>query len=99
VPFAGMADDTATKSALVSYTKGWARDFGAQGVTVNLVEPGNTDTDINPQDAFGAIVNPRTLVGRFGTAEEIAAAVLFLATPSASFVNGARLQIDGGSLA
>ena len=100
VPFPGAADYSATKSALVSYTKGWARDFGAQGVTVNLLEPGNTDTEMNPADGgFGPMVNPRTPVGRFGTAEEIAAAALFLATPAASFVNGARLLVDGGFLA
>jgi 3-oxoacyl-[acyl-carrier protein] reductase len=55
---------------------------------------------MNPKDGgSGPTVNPRTPVGRFGTAEEIAAAVLFLATPSASFVNGARLLVDGGFLA
>ena len=97
VPWPGIADYSATKAALTSYTKGWARDFGAQGVTVNLVQPGHTDTEMNPANGQMAALAAQTPAGRHGRPEEVAAAVLFLATPAASFVNAAILTVDGGS--
>jgi 3-oxoacyl-[acyl-carrier protein] reductase len=92
----GIADYSATKSALRSYTKGWARDFAGKDVTVNLIEPGHTDTDMNPAAGPMAEVAKQSPAGRHARPEEIAAAVLFLASPAASFVNAATLLVDGG---
>jgi 3-oxoacyl-[acyl-carrier protein] reductase len=94
----GLADYSASKSALLAYTKGWARDFGSKGVTVNLIQPGHTDTDLNPAAsaspfATNAATSP---LARYGSVDEIAAAVLFVATPAASFVNAAIINVDGG---
>lgn len=97
VPFPGCGDYAATKSALQSYTKGWARDFGKQGVTVNLVQPGHIDTDLNPASGGPFVEAAKASpAGRHGTVDELAAAVLFLATPAASFVNASIFNVDGG---
>jgi 3-oxoacyl-[acyl-carrier protein] reductase len=94
----GLADYSATKSALRSYTKGWARDFGPKGVTVNLIQPGHIVTDMNPPEGANATIAATAPAGRHGRPEEIAAAVLFIATPAASFVNAAVLTDGAVSL-
>jgi NAD(P)-dependent dehydrogenase (short-subunit alcohol dehydrogenase family) len=95
--FPGMADYGATKSAIVGYTKGAARDLGAKKITVNVVQPGPVDTDMNPADGdFAAVLNPTTALGRYGQPEEVAAGIVFLASPAASYVTGTVLNIDGG---
>ncbi len=100
VGFPGMADYAATKAAVVGYTKGWARDLGPRGITVNVVQPGPIDTDMNPADgAFAAAVKTTTALGRYGRPEEVAAAIVFLASPAASYITGALLDVDGGLLA
>lgn len=97
VPFAETADYSATKSALIGYAKGWARDLGPKNITVNVVQPGPIDTDMNPQDTdFAQLVKTRLPLGRYGTAEEVAAAVAFLASPEASYITGSILNVDGG---
>lgn len=94
---AGFSDYSATKAALGGYTRGWSRELGAKGITVNLVQPGPIDTDMNPADGqYAASQAGRTALGRYGTAEEVAAAVAFLASPEASYITGATLDIDGG---
>jgi NAD(P)-dependent dehydrogenase (short-subunit alcohol dehydrogenase family) len=100
VPFTGIAGYAAAKAAVVGYTKGWARDLGPRGITVNVVQPGPIDTDMNPDSGdFAAVQKASTALGRYGKPEELAAAVAFLAGPDASFITGAVLDVDGGFLA
>jgi 3-oxoacyl-[acyl-carrier protein] reductase len=87
-PFPGAADYSATKAALLGYTRGWARDLGPKGITVNDVQPGPIDTDMNPSDGnFAEMQKSRTALGRYGKPEEVAAAVAFLASPAAACFN------------
>lgn len=96
-PWAGLSDYSATKAAVAAYTRGWARDLGPKGITVNNVQPGPTDTDMNPADGdFASAVMPNIPLGRYGQPKEIAAAVSFLASPAASFITGVSLDVDGG---
>jgi len=97
VGFPGMADYSATKAAVVGYAKGWARDLGPKGITVNVVQAGAVDTDMNPADgAFAPTMTAATALGRYGRPEEIAAAITFLASPAASYITGTTLNVDGG---
>ncbi len=95
--FRGMAYYTGTKSALEGFSRGAARDLAHRGITVNVIQPGFIDTDGNPADGpAAATFLPTTAMGRYGRPEEIAAGVVFLAGPQASYVTGAVLRIDGG---
>jgi 3-oxoacyl-[acyl-carrier protein] reductase len=100
IPFAGAADYVATKAAVAAYTRGWARDLGARGITVNLIQPGAIDTDMNPADGpFAETLKGLAALGRYGQPEDIAAAVAFLAGPDAGYITGATLNVDGGQSA
>ena len=97
MPFAGGAVYAMSKAALVGLVKGLARDLGPRGITVNNVQPGPIDTDMNPADGdFADMLRKLMALPRYGTAEEIAALVAYLAGPEAGFVTGASLTIDGG---
>ncbi len=88
-----------TKSALQAFNRGLARELGARDITVNLVQPGSTDTDMNPANGEFADFQLATIpLGRYGKPEDVAAAVAFLATPAAKHITGTILTVDGGQL-
>jgi 3-oxoacyl-[acyl-carrier protein] reductase len=89
-----------TKSALQSFTRGLAQELGPKDITANLVQPGSTDTDMNPADGeSGDYQRSLAPLGRFATPADIAAAVVFLASPAAKHITGSILTVDGGLLA
>jgi 3-oxoacyl-[acyl-carrier protein] reductase len=97
MPFPGGAAYAMSKAALVGLVKGLARDLGPRGITVNNVEPGPTNTDMNPEDGPSAdTLRGLMALPRFAEADEVAGMVSYLAGPEAGFVTGASLLIDGG---
>jgi 3-oxoacyl-[acyl-carrier protein] reductase len=97
VPNPGLSLYSMTKGAIAAFTHGLAHELGARGITVNDVQPGPVDTDMNPADGpFSAALTPRIAVKRYGRSEEIAALVAHLAGPEAGYITGAGLRIDGG---
>ena len=100
VPFPGVTAYAMSKSALSSFTRGLSRELGPRGITVNLVQPGSTDTDANPANGAAAdFQRSLSSLGRFGEPREVANAVVFLASPAASVITGAVLNADGGAIA
>jgi 3-oxoacyl-[acyl-carrier protein] reductase len=96
----GMTLYAMSKSALIGLSKGLARELGPRGITSNVVQPGPTDTDMNPADGpFAAAQIADLALDRFGTPTEVAAAVTYLAGPNGSYVTGTELTIDGGHTA
>ncbi|MCA0421645.1 MAG: 3-oxoacyl-ACP reductase FabG [Proteobacteria bacterium] len=86
-----------SKAALIGFTKGLARDLGPRGITVNIVHPGSTDTDMNPANGAGADAQrARMAIPRYGQPEDIAGLVAYLASQEARFITGAGFAIDGG---
>jgi len=100
MPFPGGAVYAMSKSAVQGLTRGWSRDLGPRSITVNCVQPGPIDTDMNPDDEAnnpGATsMRSMTALGRYGTAEEVAALICFVAGPTASYLTGGMLTVDGG---
>jgi NAD(P)-dependent dehydrogenase (short-subunit alcohol dehydrogenase family) len=94
-PILGMY--AASKSALIAFTKALARELGPKEVTVNLVQPGSIDTDMNPAHGpFGDTLRQFMALGRYGTTDDIANAVTFLASAKAQYITGSTLTVDGG---
>ena len=94
----GLAAYSATKGAVKMFTQGLSREVGPRGITVNNVQPGPIDTDLNP--ASGDWATPQkavTALNRYGKVEEVAALVAFVASPESSYVTGANLTVDGGT--
>jgi len=97
MPFEGGSIYAMTKAAVAGLTRGMARDLGPRGITVNTVQPGPTNTDLNPVDGpYATTFLPMLAVQRFAHVDEIAGMVAYLASPEAAFVTGAMLTIDGG---
>ncbi|GAA0233405.1 SDR family oxidoreductase [Saccharothrix mutabilis subsp. mutabilis] len=95
--FPGFSLYSASKSALVGLTKALGRELGPRGITVNLVHPGPTDTDANPAEGpMAEAINGFTALGRYGTPDEVASAVAYLASEEARYVTGAQWHVDGG---
>ncbi|NGN39858.1 3-oxoacyl-ACP reductase FabG [Mesorhizobium sp. CGMCC 1.15528] len=98
VPDAGIGLYSASKAALVGLTKGLARDLGPRGITVNVVHPGSTNTDMNPADSDHADAQRgRMAIPKYGSPDDIAGLVAWLAGPQGRFMTGAALTIDGGA--
>src|SRR5271169_251600 len=94
----GLTPYAATKGAVKMFTQGLAREVGSRGITVNNVQPGPIDTDLNP--AAGDWATPQianTALGRYGHVDEVAALVAFVAGPEAAYITGANLTVDGGT--
>ena len=98
VSFPNITLYSLSKSALVSFNKGLARDVGPRGITANLVQPGPIDTDMNPADGDSADhMRAFTALGRYGQAQDIGNLVAFLASDAARNITGTELTVDGGT--
>ncbi len=94
----GLTPYSATKGAVKIFTQGLSREVGSRGITVNNVQPGPIDTDLNPASSDWATPQiANTALGRYGKVDEVAALVAFVAGPEAAYITGANLTIDGGT--
>lgn len=94
----GLVPYSATKGAVKMFTQGLSREVGMRGITVNNVQPGPIDTDLNPAAGDWAVPQKAgTALNRYGHVEEIAAMVAFIAGPESSYITGANLSVDGGT--
>jgi 3-oxoacyl-[acyl-carrier protein] reductase len=97
IPFEGGSVYALTKAAVAGFTRGLARDLGSRGITVNNIQPGPIETDLNPADGPHAqTLRNLTALSRFGHVDEIAGLVAYLASEEGAFITGASLTIDGG---
>jgi 3-oxoacyl-[acyl-carrier protein] reductase len=94
----GLVPCSATKGAVKMFTQGLAREVGDRGITVNNVQPGPIDTDLNPAAGdWAAPQKANTALNRYGTVDEVASLVAFVASPAAAYITGANLTVDGGT--
>jgi len=94
----GLVAYAATKGAVKMFTQGLSREVGSRGITVNNVQPGPIDTDLNPAAGdWAAPQKANTALNRYGTVDEVAALVAFVASPESSYITGANLTVDGGT--
>src|ERR1700710_935325 len=94
----GLVAYSATKGAVKMFTQGLSREVGSRGITVNNIQPGPIDTDLNP--ASGDWATPQkavTALDRYGHVDEVAALVAFVASPESAYITGANLTVDGGT--
>ncbi|MBI1764039.1 MAG: 3-oxoacyl-ACP reductase FabG [Acidobacteria bacterium] len=97
MPFVGGSVYALTKGAVAGFTRGLARDLGPRGITVNNIQPGPVDTEMNPADGpFADTLKGIMALHRYGQPEEIAGLVAYLASAEAGYITGANLKIDGG---
>jgi 3-oxoacyl-[acyl-carrier protein] reductase len=95
--FPGFSLYALSKTALIGLTKALGRELGPRAITVNLVNPGPTDTELNPADGPDAdTIRGFTALGHFATPADVAAAVVFLAGPDGRYITGATVNVDGG---
>lgn len=98
VPWPGISLYALSKSALSGFTRGLARDVGSKGITANIVHPGSTTTDMNPESGDMADAQRATMaIPRYGDSADVAGLVAWLASPEARSVTGAEYVIDGGT--
>ena len=96
-PFPGLTAYSMSKAAVAGMTRALARDLGPRGITVNNIQPGPVDTDMNPATGpFADTLRGLMALGRYGHGDEVAGLVSYLAGPDGGYVTGANLKIDGG---
>ena len=94
----GLVSYSATKGAVKMFSQGLSREVGSRGITVNNVQPGPIDTDLNPAAGEWAVPQKAaTALNRYGSVDEVAALVAFVAGPESSYITGANLTVDGGT--
>jgi len=94
----GLVSYSATKGAVKMFTQGLSREVGPRGITVNNIQPGPIDTDLNPAAGdWAAPQKANTALDRYGSVDEVAALVAFVAGPESSYITGANLTVDGGT--
>ena len=94
----GLVAYSATKGAVKMFTQGLSREVGRRGITVNNVQPGPIDTDLNPASSDWAVPQKAaTALDRYGSVDEVASLVAFVAGPESSYITGANLTVDGGT--
>ncbi|MEO0378082.1 MAG: 3-oxoacyl-ACP reductase family protein [Cyanobacteria bacterium P01_A01_bin.17] len=97
MPLPGIGLYTMSKFAVAGFTRAWARDLGAKKITVNAIQPGPIDTELNPAEGeFAEQILPLTALGRYGHPSEIASMVAYLASEAAAYITGTSLTVDGG---
>ena len=97
IPLPNISLYTMSKFAVAGLTHAWARDLGTKGITVNCVQPGPINTDMNPADSeFANTLKSYTALGRYGKPQEIAEVVAFLAGTESAYLTGACINVDGG---